>query len=411
MIYNITIYFIAFVYRLAALFNFKAKQFVNGRKKIFERLRSHFAENASKIVWVHCASLGEFEQGRPIIEQIKAQQNDLKIFLTFFSPSGYEVRKKYENADYIYYLPWDTPHNAQQLVDIVKPALVIFVKYEFWFNYSRQLKNKNIPLVSASCILRSNQIFFKSYGGFFRRILKNFHAFFVQNTETQKLLRSIGIDSVIAGDTRFDRVLQIMASAKEIEVARAFKNEQQTWVIGSCWPTDMEVLSPFINETSQHLKFIIAPHEINEKFLNQIEQSVHVKTVRFSQADKTNAKDANVLIIDNIGMLSTLYKYGEVAYVGGAFGDGLHNILEAACYGIPVFFGNKNYYKFQEAHDLIGRGGAFEVSGYADLKLKYQLLTSRPENYLMACNVTKSYVEENRGATQMIVDYCLKLIP
>ncbi|MFM7858435.1 MAG: 3-deoxy-D-manno-octulosonic acid transferase, partial [Flammeovirgaceae bacterium] len=269
MIYTLVIRILSLVYRLAAFFNFKAKQFVNGRKKIFEKLLTDFAGNQSKIVWVHCASLGEFEQGRPIIEQIKAQQQELKIFLTFFSPSGYEVRKKYENADYVYYLPWDTPSNAQQLVDIVKPSLAIFIKYEFWFNYSRQLKSKNIPLLSASCILRPDQIFFKFYGGFFRQILKNFHAFFVQNNETKKLLSSIGIDSVIAGDTRFDRVLQIMASEKEIELAKAFKNEQQTWVIGSCWPTDMEVLSPFINETFHHLKFIIAPHELNEKFLSQ----------------------------------------------------------------------------------------------------------------------------------------------
>lgn len=410
MIYSLAIRLLALAYRLAVPFNIKAKQFVSGRKKLFEKLSGRFAGNNYKIVWVHCASLGEFEQGRPIIELIKSQRHDLKILLTFFSPSGYEVRKNYEKADYIYYLPWDTPRNAQRFVEIVKPSLAIFIKYEFWYNYSNQLRKHGIPLISASCILRSDQIFFKPYGNFFRKILRNFNAFFVQNQETKKLLGSIGINSVIAGDTRFDRVLQIIATAKEIDLVKSFKADQQVWVIGSCWPEDIDVLSPFIHDHSYHLKFIIAPHEVNDKFLAEIERSLQLKTVRFSKAGYDDVKNAQVLIIDNIGMLSTLYKYGEVAYVGGAFGAGLHNILEAACYGIPIFFGNKNYEKYQEANDLIMRGGAFEVSGYADLKAKYQLLNSKPENYLLACEVTKSYVEENRGATKKIVDYCLSLV-
>lgn len=410
MIYSLAIRLLALAYRLAVPFNIKAKQFVSGRNRLFEKLSGRFAGNKYKIVWVHCASLGEFEQGRPIIELIKSQRHDLKILLTFFSPSGYEVRKNYEKADYIYYLPWDTPRNAQRFVEIVKPSLAIFIKYEFWYNYSNQLRKHGIPLISASCILRSDQIFFKPYGNFFRKILRNFNAFFVQNQETKKLLGSIGINSVIAGDTRFDRVLQIIATAKEVDLVKSFKADQQVWVIGSCWPEDIDVLSPFIHDHSYHLKFIIAPHEINDKFLAEIERSLQLKTVRFSKAGYDDVKNAQVLIIDNIGMLSTLYKYGEVAYVGGAFGAGLHNILEAACYGIPIFFGDKNYEKFQEANDLIMRGGAFEVSGYADLKAKYQLLNSKPENYLLACEVTKSYVEENRGATKKIVDYCLSLV-
>lgn len=410
MIYSLAIRLLALAYRLAVPFNIKAKQFVSGRKNIFEKLSGRFAGNSFKIVWVHCASLGEFEQGRPIIELIKSQRHDLKILLTFFSPSGYEVRKNYEKADYVYYLPWDTPRNAQRFVEIVKPSIAIFIKYEFWYNYSNQLRKHGIPLISASCILRSNQIFFKTYGNFFRKILRNFNAFFVQNLETKKLLGSIGINSFIAGDTRFDRVLQIIATAKEVDLVKSFKADQQVWVIGSCWPEDIDVLSPFIHDHSYHLKFIIAPHEINDKFLAEIERSLQLKTVRFSKAGYDDVKNAQVLIIDNIGMLSTLYKYGEVAYVGGAFGAGLHNILEAACYGIPIFFGNKNYEKYQEANDLIMRGGAFEVSGYADLKAKYQLLNSKPENYLLACEVTKSYVEENRGATKKIVDYCLSLV-
>jgi 3-deoxy-D-manno-octulosonic-acid transferase len=408
--YTLGIRLLAILYRLAVPFNLKAKQFVRGRKNLFEKLSARFTGNSYKIIWVHCASLGEFEQGRPIIELIKKQRTDIKILLTFFSPSGYEIRKNYEGADFIYYLPWDTRKNAEKFIAITKPSLAIFVKYEFWYNYSNELKKKNIPLVSASCILRPNQVFFKPYGGLFRKILKNFTAYYVQNLETKKLLASIGISSTIAGDTRFDRVLQIIANAKEVPLAKAFKNESQLWVIGSCWPEDLEVLSSFIHDHSYHLKFIIAPHEINEKFIVEIERSLQVKTIRFSKASFDNMADASVMIIDNIGMLSTLYRYGEVAFVGGAFGDGLHNILEAACYGVPIFFGDKNYEKFQEAHDLIMRGGAFEVSGYSDLKSKYELLNNKPENYLLACEVTKSYVEENRGATIKIVDYCLKLV-
>lgn len=408
--YTLGIRLLAILYRLAVPFNLKAKQFVRGRKNLFEKLSARFTGNSYKIIWVHCASLGEFEQGRPIIELIKKQRTDIKILLTFFSPSGYEIRKNYEGADFIYYLPWDTRKNAEKFIAITKPSLAIFVKYEFWYNYSNELKKKNIPLVSASCILRPNQVFFKPYGSLFRKILKNFTAYYVQNLETKKLLASIGISSTIAGDTRFDRVLQIIANAKEVPLAKAFKNESQLWVIGSCWPEDLEVLSSFIHDHSYHLKFIIAPHEINEKFIVEIERSLQVKTIRFSKASFDNVADASVMIIDNIGMLSTLYRYGEVAFVGGAFGDGLHNILEAACYGVPIFFGDKNYEKFQEAHDLIMRGGAFEVSGYSDLKSKYELLNNKPENYLLACEVTKSYVEENRGATIKIVDYCLKLV-
>jgi 3-deoxy-D-manno-octulosonic-acid transferase len=406
-LYNIGIYILQLTYILATPFNKKAKQFVVGRKNIFEKLKARFTGSSYSLVWVHCASLGEFEQGRPIIELLKKESPNIKILLTFFSPSGYEVRKNYPHADYIYYLPWDTRRNAEKFVSITKPKLAIFIKYEFWHNYSSQLKKRNVPLISASCILRPGQIFFKKYGGLFRKTLKNFDHFFVQNKETKDLLTSLSIQSTIAGDTRFDRVLQIIASAKENELVKNFKNEQQLWVIGSCWPEDMEVLLPFIHNHSYHLKFIIAPHELSERFMSDIEKSVQVKTIRFSKASFDTAKDASVMVIDNIGMLSTLYRYGEVAYVGGAFGDGLHNILEASCYGVPIFFGNKNYEKYQEATDLIMRGGAFEVGDYAELKMKYELLNNKPENFLLACEVTKSYVEENRGATKKIVDYCL----
>jgi 3-deoxy-D-manno-octulosonic-acid transferase len=360
-------------------------------------------------IWVHCASLGEFEQGRPLMESIRLKYPSLKILLTFFSPSGYEIRKNYEGADAIFYLPWDTPSNAKRFIEIVKPKLAIFVKYEFWYNYSNELKKKSIPLISVSCILRREQIFFKSYGSFFRKILYNFDHFFAQNKETQDLLRSIGIESTLAGDTRFDRVMQVIQSVDEIVIAKEFKNDQKLLVAGSCWQEDMDVLYPLINHNQYQLKFIIAPHEISEGFISSIEKSLSVKSIRYSQVQE-NASEFSVLIIDNIGLLSKLYRYGEFAYVGGAFGNGLHNILEAACYGVPIFFGNKNYKKYQEATDLIMRGGAFEISGYAELKAKYELMNNLPESFLLACEVTRSYVQENLGATKKIMDYCSKLL-
>ncbi|MEQ8424019.1 MAG: glycosyltransferase N-terminal domain-containing protein [Cyclobacteriaceae bacterium] len=373
-------------------------------------MKSAFQSEAAPLAWVHCASLGEFEQGRPIIERFKDEFPSYKILLTFFSPSGYEVRKNYALADYIFYLPWDTPDNARKFVELTKPQIAFFVKYEFWHNYIKTLEAHRIPILSVSSIFRPDQIFFKSYGGFFRRILERFNHFFVQNEKSEELLNKIGISNTsTAGDTRFDRVDQIVSQSKEIEIAQKFKNGENVFVVGSCWPEDLEVLAPHINSNAGKLKFIIAPHELKESFLVEIENALSVETVRYSEVD-TNVDSADVMIIDNVGMLSALYRYGEYAYVGGAFGKGLHNILEAACYGVPIFFGNKNYLKFREAQDLIVRGGAFEVSDYADFKTKYESLINRPENYLLACEVTKEYVAENLGATKKILDHCHKLL-
>lgn len=407
LIYTFIIYLLRILFILAVPFNEKARLFVTGRKGIFKKLKVAFQPMRNeKIVWVHCASLGEFEQGRPIIESLKRVYPSIKILLTFFSPSGFEVRKNYSQADYVFYLPWDTPGQAKKFVLLTRPVLAIFIKYEFWFHYTESLKKSGSKIISASCILRSNQIFFKKYGSLFRQLLHHFDFFFTQNPQTKQLLSSIGIEQAeVAGDTRFDRVMDIIRTGKEIELVKKFKDNQKTFVIGSCWPEDMETLSPFINENDGLLKFIIAPHEISESFLRDIEKSIEVKTCRFSEATE-DIENYSVLIIDNIGMLARLYRYGEFAFIGGAFGKGLHNILEAACYGIPIFFGNKNYHKYQEAIDLIMRGGAFEVSGYAELKMKYELMISRPENFLLACEVTKSYVQENLGATEKIMKYC-----
>ena len=396
--------------RLAGLFDSKARLFVTGRKNLFKNLSKAIDANPGPIVWFHCASLGEFEQARPLIEMLKKESSQYKVLLTFFSPSGYEIRKNYQLADFVFYLPWDTASNAKRFVSITKPVLTVFVKYEFWHYYAQELKQQHVPLISVSSIFRSKQLFFKSYGGFYKNILKNFSYFFVQNDESKQLLKSIGIDECTrAGDTRFDRVLAISKENSSIELISKFKGNNQLWVIGSSWQEDLDVLLPFIHRNSGNLKFVIAPHEIDEATVSGIEKSLEVPSVRFSKAN-AGVEDATVLILDTMGQLSKVYQYGEFAFIGGAFGKGLHNILEAACYGIPVFFGDRNYEKYQEAVDLIMRGGAFEISDYADFKKKYELLMSRPENYLLACEVTSEYVKENLGATEIIMKYCKKVL-
>ena len=407
-LYNFFIFVFGLLIKGASLFQPKAKAFLKGRKGILKEMATAFADNRSPVIWLHCASLGEFEQGRPIIEALKTEFPSHKIFLTFFSPSGFEIRKNYPQADYVFYLPLDTASNAKKIIQIARPSLAIFVKYEFWHHITGQLKAHGIPVLSISSKFRRDQLFFRSYGGFYRNILKNFSHFFVQNSESVRLLKGIGITEVTqAGDTRFDRVHKIVSSNQPIPLVEKFKNNQRAFVIGSCWNEDLDVLIPFINE--RRLKFIIAPHEISEAGIENLEKALQVKSIRFSQGIVRGIEDFDVLIIDNIGMLSKLYRYGEFAYVGGAFGKGLHNILEAACYGVPILFGNKNYEKFQEAVDLINRGGAFAIQDYPDLKAKYEILNA-PESFLLACEVTKQYVDENLGATEKIMQHCRKLL-
>jgi 3-deoxy-D-manno-octulosonic-acid transferase len=394
---------------VARPFSPKIAAFLNGRKNLFLQLKNSFKENQNPVFWIHCASLGEFEQGRPLIEKFRKQYRDYKILLTFFSPSGYDVRKNYEHADFIFYLPLDTQKNAEQFIKIVKPTRVVFVKYEFWHHYISQLKRKNIPIISISAIFRKNQTFFKPLGSFFRNILFNFTYIFVQNDESVRLLKSIGITNCAkAGDTRFDRVFEVVQHAVELPIAKAFKGDQKVVVVGSCWEEDLDVLNPFINESQYQLKFIIAPHEITEDFIAEIKGAIQGNSIRYSQATG-NLEDYQVLIVDNIGLLSRLYRYGEFAFVGGAYGKGLHNILEAACYGIPILFGNKNYEKYEEAVTLMNYGGAFAIVDYPDLKAKYALLNV-PETFLLACEVTNLYVKENLGATDKIMKHIQNLI-
>ncbi|MDH5366764.1 MAG: 3-deoxy-D-manno-octulosonic acid transferase [Cyclobacteriaceae bacterium] len=404
-LYNSFIWFYNLISHLIAPFHNKANYFVLGRKNLLRKVENEILKNIP-IIWFHCASLGEFEQGRPIIESIKKRYPNYKILLTFFSPSGYELCKNYAYADYIYYLPIDTKSNARKWLDIINPKAVFFIKYEFWHNFINEIHQRNIPLFSVSSIFRKNQIFFKSYGDFNRDILSRFTHFFVQDKESQLLLEGIDIKkTTITGDTRFDRVNTIRQQTNTFAVVDAFKNGEKVFVIGSCWPEDMEVLAAFINQNEENIKFIIAPHEIYEMAVKRIENQIDKKTIRFSEATIENAKNSNVLIIDNMGMLSSLYQYGEYAYVGGAFGKGLHNILEAATFGLPVFFGNKNYSKFKEARDLIQLGGAYCVSDYHDLTQKFTNM-----NLNIASTTAESYVQNNTGATKKILDYCEKYI-
>ncbi len=406
--YTLGISLLRAIYRAAAWFNPKAAAFRKGRQDQIKTLKSTFPlpPTSAPLVWFHCSSLGEFEQARPVIEVLKSWRPETRILLTFFSPSGYEVRKNYPLADFVFYLPWDTRANAQWFAEIIRPALAVFVKYEFWYHYSRALKANNIPIISISAIFRPNQIYFKPLGFFFRGILRNFSSFFVQNQESVDLLQTIGISSTRAGDTRFDRVSQIAKQADNNPLVAQFKGGKKIMVIGSAWPSDMDVLIPFINQNLGKLKFIIAPHEIEEHFLSAIEKGISGKTLRYSQTNDSTIANADVLLVDQIGLLAQLYRYGEFAFVGGGYKEGLHNTLEAACYGIPIFFGDKTISKFQEATDMINLGGAFAVRDTAQLEQTYQLVASPNTSYQRACGMTKEYVEKNLGATAIIVARC-----
>ncbi len=411
-LYSAGIAFLRFAYGAASVFSNKARAFRQGRIHQAPQWRESFRDNSSEpVVWVHCASLGEFEQGRPVIEALKAWRPDLNILLTFFSPSGYEVRKNYPLATKVLYLPWDTPSNAAMAINCVRPSLVIFVKYEFWYHYSTAIRKANIPLVSISAIFRPDHVYFKPRGAFFRGILSNFTRFFVQNEESMRLLQSIGIAQVtLAGDTRFDRVGELSDRAEENPIARSFKGSRKVIAVGSAWPLDMEVLLPFLNDRLPDLKVIIAPHEPTETFLRSLEKSMKGKCARYTKTTELEVSSADVLLVDTIGLLTQLYRYGDYAFVGGGFKEGLHNTLEAACYGIPVFFGSRaRYDKFQEAVELVRLGAAFAVANTTELTISFEAL-SRGDALNRARESARSYVQEHRGATSAIVSFCKPII-
>lgn len=409
-LYNLSIYSYVFLLKLVAPFNKKAKLWVEGRNKLFHKIKSdaerrQLRSRNTKVAWFHCASLGEFEQGRPVIEAFRREYPEYKIVLTFFSPSGYEIRKNYSGADYIYYLPADTPANAREFVKNVQPAIAFFIKYEFWKNYLTELNKYKVPVILFSAIFRPTQVFFKFYGGFYRGLLHQFNHILVQNEDSLALLESIGIENAtLAGDTRFDRVKQIVDNRKDIPVVKEFKSGHQIFIIGSAWQSDMDVLIPMINELNDGTRFIVAPHEIHDAEIDIWRKQLSARSVLFSDTDEVkDLATYDVLFIDNIGMLSSLYQYAEYAFIGGSFGKGLHNILEAATFGMPVFFGNKSYHKFQEANELIQAGGAFPVENTEEVKALYKALKANEKKRAETADICSNYVLNNVGATQKIM--------
>ncbi len=388
---------------VASFFNEKAKRFVDGRKGVFAFLRSKIAPDA-RYVWVHAASLGEFEQGRPIIEKLRESHPEFKILLTFFSPSGYEVRKDYKGADVVCYLPMDTSWNVRKFFSIVRPSYSIFIKYEFWMNYLTYLHKQQVPTYIVSAIFRESQLFFKWYGGWYRKVLKKFTHLFVQNEESKRLLQSVDVTNVsLVGDTRFDRVADIAERSKPLPVVEAFASGfSSVFIAGSSWPKDEDILIPYVNSHPE-MKFIIAPHEIHEEHLQRIISQLKRPYVRYTQASEATVGAAEVLILDCFGLLSSVYRYGKVAYIGGGFGVGIHNILEASVYGIPVLFG-PNYKRFKEAVDMVERGGAFSVSNSEEFaKLMDELFASGSPLWEKTAHVADAYSKENRGATDKVL--------
>lgn len=391
--------------KLVSLFNPKAKLWVKGRKNIFQRLQETVGQNTQPLLWMHCASLGEFEMGRPVLEKFREQHPNYKILLTFFSPSGYEFRKDYKGVDYIFYLPSDGLKNAQRFIEICNPNLAIFVKYEFWHYYLQTLKANNIPLLLISAVFREDQLFFKKNGSFFKNDLLCFQHFFVQNEASMALIKSIGFkNATLSGDTRFDRVVEVAETWQPIPLIDQFCQHQPTFVAGSSWQEDEASFAPFVNAHPEN-KYIVAPHDISEERIQGCLKKFP-NAIRFSQYKNDGGlNDSNVLIIDNIGMLNKLYKYATVTYVGGAWGTkGIHNILEAAVFGKPVLYG-PNFSKNYEAQELVEVGGAFTVKEPQEISAQLAHLFSHPEDLQKASEAAGDFVKNNIGATEVIIEY------
>lgn len=415
MIYNIVIYFVLWGIAIASLFNEKVRKMWRGEREAFKILRQKVDPNA-KYIWFHAASLGEFEQGRPLMERIRKDYPQYKILLTFYSPSGYEVRKNYEGADIICYMPVDTRLNAIRFLRLVRPVMAFFIKYEFWSNFLHILKHRNIPTYSVSSIFREDQVFFKWYGRNYAGVLKCFTRFFVQNEESKRLLEGIGITAVdVVGDTRFDRVLQIKEAAKQLPICEAFRtgvassqsagvphHDFKVFVAGSSWPPDENIFIPFFNE-HKDWRLLIAPHVIAEEHLKLILSLIKgKKVVRYTQTTPEEAAEADVLIIDCFGLLSSMYNYGDVAYIGGGFGVGIHNTLEAAVWNMPVIFGPNNK-KFQEAQGLLKSGGGFEINTYEDFSGLMSSLMNDEAFLNQAGDKAGTFVAHLAGATDKVL--------
>ena len=403
VLYNLSIFFYSVLIRLTAPFNVKAKQISKGRRQTFAELQAKIKHD-KPIVWVHCASLGEFEQGRPIIEAIR-KHPEYRILLTFFSPSGFEIRKNYDLADYICYLPADTRKNAEKLIKLVRPEIVFFVKYEFWFHYITELKKSNIPLYLVSAIFRENQLFFKNmpWGKWYRKMLFGFEQFFVQDDQSVKLLHQVGIKNVTkAGDTRFDRVAEIARNGKNIPLVEKFKGDSLLVVAGSTWKPDEELLVKYILSHPE-TKFIIAPHETKKSNVERLINLLKTTFICYTEATENSVMNKQVMIVDTIGILSSIYKYADLSYIGGGFGVGIHNTLEAAIFGMPIVFG-PNYHKFNEAKTMVNLGIAFPINNSSSLNSIFDQLLSDNEKRNSITEECSNFINKNLGASQIILN-------
>ncbi len=403
-LYNTSIYIYFFLIRIAALFNSRAKEFVNGQHGLMESIENNSYEN-NEIIWFHCASLGEFEQGRPVIEACKKAFPRHKILLTFFSPSGYQIRKNYELADYVYYLPVDTAKNARKFIHTFSPQIAIFIKYEYWFNYINELSKSKTPLFFVSAIFRKKQHFFQPWGGWFRKQLKKVTWFFVQNKYSSQLLSSIGVHhQEVSGDTRFDRVIEILNDKTKFPLVKEFKQKNKLFAAGSTWPADEALLLAFMKNQPADIKLMIAPHKTDTKHINNLlDIFKDFNPVLYDGETHNNISSSKVLIINKIGILTGLYRFGDFAYVGGGFGVGIHNVLEPAVYGMPVIFG-PNYQKFTEAKDLIKTGGGFTIKSADEFIKTMQRLMEDKQFFTHSSQASKDYVLANSGATQLVIE-------
>jgi len=406
-LYNLVVQFAGFLLKTISYFSPKIKLFVDGRKDVFQILEQKI-KPTDDTIWFHAASLGEYEQGLPVIEAIKKQFPSHKIILTFFSPSGFEVRKNNTVADVTVYLPLDTKKNAQEFIKLIHPNLVFFIKYEYWLNYLAELKNPNIKINLISGILRENQLFFKWYGGFYREALNAFTYFFVQNENSKKLLQQLGKNNVaVSGDTRFDRVVSILEKDNSLDFISQFKNNKLLVVVGSSWPKDEKLLVNYINSFASNIKIIIAPHNINKEQIKELKNSLSKKTVLFSEKDEKNLADFDVFIIDTIGILTKIYSYADIAYVGGGFGNpGVHNLLEPATFGIPIIIG-PNYSHFPEATALVNLEGCVVIKNEKELEEVLSNLIQNNDIRNEKGHICSTFVQMNKGATAMILKHIL----
>jgi 3-deoxy-D-manno-octulosonic-acid transferase len=404
LLYNIVIQGYYLLIRISSLRNKKAQKWINGRRDIFKKLQEKIVPG-EPLLWFHASSLGEFEQGRPVIESIKKENPHYRILLTFFSPSGYELRKNYPMADYVFYLPLDTRKNASRFLDIVNPEKAFFIKYEFWFNFLIELRNRRIPTYIFSALFRPSQIFFKPWGKWYRKALLTFDKIFVQNQESFLILQKYGFHNVqICGDTRLDAVGGIADAAPRLEKMEQFCGNKKPIIAGSTWKEDEELFIRFINESSNGYKFVIAPHEVNVESLERITNALTKSYVLYSKASGEELLHSQVLIVDGYGYLISLYRYSLFAYIGGGFTDGIHSILEPAAFGLPVIFG-PDYHKFQEAHDLLKLGAANSVSNYESLASIFNNYLSNKKSLCSASETALNYVNKNRGASEQILKH------